>query len=99
VTAVLGNGISREAMLAAGADKADLIFVTVPNGFEAGGIVELARELNPNVKVYARAHSDAEVEHLRGLGADLIVSGEQEIADAMIDKAASIIPKRLPKPV
>jgi len=39
------------------------------------------------------------VEHLRGLGADLIVSGEQEIADAMIDKAASIIPKRLPKPV
>jgi CPA2 family monovalent cation:H+ antiporter-2 len=98
VTAVLGNGISREAMLAAGADKADLIFVTVPNGFEAGGIVDLARELNPNVKVYARAHSDAEVEHLRGLGADLIVSGEQEIADAMIDKAASIIPKRLPKP-
>lgn len=99
VTAVLGNGISREALLAAGADKADLIFVTVPNGFEAGGIVELARELNPNVKVYARAHSEAEVEHLRGLGADLIVSGEQEIADAMIDKAASIIPKRLPKPV
>jgi CPA2 family monovalent cation:H+ antiporter-2 len=99
ISVVLGNGISREAMLAAGADKADLIFVTVPNGFEAGGIVELARELNPNVKVYARAHSDAEVEHLRGLGADLIVSGEQEIADAMIDKAASIIPKRLPKPV
>ncbi len=99
ISAVLGNGISRESMLAAGADKADLIFVTVPNGFEAGGIVELARDLNPNVKVYARAHSDAEVEHLRELGADLIVSGEQEIADAMIDKAASVIPKRLPKPI
>lgn len=98
VLAVPGNGISREAMLIAGVDKADLIFVTVPNGFEAGGIVELARELNPNVKVYARAHSDDEVKHLKALGADLIVSGEQEIADAMIEKAASIIPRRLSRP-
>jgi len=95
VAAVQGNGISREAMEAAGAATADLIFVTVPDGFEAGGIVELARELNPAVKVYARAHSDAEVEHLRGLGADLIVSGEQEIADAMIERAAAFIPRRV----
>ena len=98
VAAVLGNGISRDAMKEAGAEKADLVFVTVPNGFEAGGIVELARSLNPTVKVYARAHSDAEVEHLRGLGADFIVSGEQEIADAMIERAATVIPRRLPKP-
>ena len=98
VAAVLGNGISRDAMKEAGAEKADLVFVTVPNGFEAGGIVELARSLNPSVKVYARAHSDAEVEHLRGLGADFIVSGEQEIADAMIERAATVIPRRLPKP-
>jgi CPA2 family monovalent cation:H+ antiporter-2 len=95
VSVVLGNGISQEAMQAAGAAEADLIFVTVPDGFEAGGIVELARKLNPKVKVYARAHSDAEVEHLRGLGADLIVSGEQEIADAMIDKATAFIPRRI----
>ena len=95
IPAVLGNGISLETMIAAGAPEADLIFVTVPDGFEAGGIVELARKLNPKVKVYARAHSDAEVEHLRGLGADLIVSGEQEIADAMIDKATAFIPRRV----
>jgi monovalent cation:H+ antiporter-2, CPA2 family len=95
IHAVLGNGISHETMIAAGAPEADLIFVTVPDGFEAGGIVELARKLNPKVKVYARAHSDAEVEHLRGLGADLIVSGEQEIADAMIEKATAFIPSRV----
>jgi CPA2 family monovalent cation:H+ antiporter-2 len=75
--------------------EADLLFVTVPNGFEAGRIVELAREMNPKVRVYARAHSDAEVEHLKGFGADLIVSGEKEIADAMIQAAAHIIPRRL----
>ena len=95
VTAILGNGISQEAMEAAGAPEADLIFVTVPDGFEAGGIVELARKLKPGVKVYARAHSDAEVAHLRELGADMIVSGEHEIADAMIDNATAIIPKRI----
>jgi monovalent cation:H+ antiporter-2, CPA2 family len=94
IPAVHGNAISREVMEQANVAGADLLFVTVPDGFEAGRIVELARELNPKLKVYARAHSDAEVEHLRGFGADLIVSGEQEIADAMIQAASHIIPRR-----
>ncbi|MFT3725317.1 MAG: YbaL family putative K(+) efflux transporter [Hyphomonadaceae bacterium] len=96
VPVVAANAIEQGAMKKAGVAEADLMFVTVPNGFEAGRIVELARELNPRLKVYARAHSDAEVEHLRGFGADFIVSGEQEIADAMIDHATSIIPRRVP---
>ncbi len=95
IPAVTGNAISEEAMRAAGTAEADLLFVTVPDGFEAGGIVELARKINPRIKVYARAHSDAEVAHLQALGADLIVSGEREIADAMIDKASAIIPRRV----
>jgi CPA2 family monovalent cation:H+ antiporter-2 len=94
VAAIAGNAIAREVMEAANVTEADLMFVTVPDGFEAGRIVELARELNPKLKVYARAHSDAEVEHLKGFGADLIVSGEQEIADAMIQAATHIIPRR-----
>jgi CPA2 family monovalent cation:H+ antiporter-2 len=96
IAAVAGNAISREVMEQANVAEADLLFVTVPNGFEAGRIVELAREMNPNLRVYARAHSDAEVEHLKGFGADLIVSGEKEIAEAMIREAAHIIPRRLP---
>jgi CPA2 family monovalent cation:H+ antiporter-2 len=71
------------------------LFVTVPDGFEAGRIVELARSINPNLKVFARAHSDAEVEHLKSFGADLIISGEREIADAMIQAATRIIPRRI----
>jgi K+:H+ antiporter len=94
IPAIAANAISKEAMEAANVGEADIMFVTVPDGFEAGRIVELARQLNPKLKVYARAHSDAEVEHLRGFGADLIVSGEQEIADAMIQAATFIIPRR-----
>jgi CPA2 family monovalent cation:H+ antiporter-2 len=96
IPAIAGNAISREVMEQANVAEADLLFVTVPNGFEAGRIVELARELNPKLRVFARAHSDAEVEHLKGFGADLIVSGEKEIADAMIQAASHIIPRRLP---
>ena len=50
----------------------------------------------PKLRVFARAHSDAEVEHLKGFGADLIVSGEKEIAEAMIRAATHVIPRRLP---
>jgi monovalent cation:H+ antiporter-2, CPA2 family len=95
IPAVTGNAISEGVMRGAGMAEADLLFVTVPDGFEAGGIVELARKINPRIKVYARAHSDAEVAHLQSLGADLIVSGEREIADAMIEKASAIIPRRV----
>lgn len=97
IAAIAGNAIAREVMEQANVAEADLLFVTVPNGFEAGRIVELARELNPKLRVFARAHSDAEVEHLQEFGADLIVSGENEIADAMIQAAAHIIPRRLPQ--
>ncbi len=97
IAAIAGNAITREVMEQANVAEADLLFVTVPNGFEAGRIVELARELNPKLRVFARAHSDAEVEHLQEFGADLIVSGENEIADAMIQAAAHIIPRRLPQ--
>ncbi len=94
VPATEGNAVSADTLKGAAVDRADLMFVTVPDGFEAGRIVEIARELNPKIKIFARAHSDAEVEHLKGFGADLIISGEREIAQAMISAATHIIPRR-----
>ncbi|TIN32738.1 MAG: hypothetical protein E5Y32_32935, partial [Mesorhizobium sp.] len=42
----------------------------------------------------ARAHSDAEVEHLKGLGADTVIMGEREIARGIVEEvlAASKAP-------
>ena len=59
----------------------------MPNAFEAGQIVEQARAANPTIKIVARAHFDGEVEHLKQLGADVIIMGEREIARAMFDRA------------
>jgi len=38
----------------------------------------------PGIQIIARAHSDAEVEHLKSLGANLIIMGEREIALGII---------------
>ncbi len=85
IPAVAGNAVAIDVLKAAAVESAQLIYVTVPDGFEAGRIVEIARQLNPGIRIFARSHSDAEIEHLRSFGADMIVSGEQEIAQAMID--------------
>jgi CPA2 family monovalent cation:H+ antiporter-2 len=59
--------------------------MAIPDAFEAGEIVEQARAVNPTLEIVARAHSDAEVEYLKGFGADFIIMGEREIARAMIE--------------
>ena len=40
-----------------------------------------------NLPIIARAHSDAEVEHLQTLGANVTIMGEREIARAMVEHA------------
>ena len=61
------------------------LLVTAPDAFEAGEIVRVARRLNPRLPIYARAGSGAAAVHLREQGADLVVSGEHEMARGMLD--------------
>jgi K+:H+ antiporter len=56
----------------------------IPAAFEAGQIVEQARRAQPDLEIIARAHFDAEVDHLRKLGANAVIMGEREIASAML---------------
>ena len=42
------------------------------------------------IKIIARAHSDAEVEHLIHLGANIAIMGEREIARGMIERLFSV---------
>jgi CPA2 family monovalent cation:H+ antiporter-2 len=83
----IGNAADPEVLAVADLAAARRLFVTIPEPFEAGQVVEQARALNPMLDILARAHSDAAVEHLAGLGASLVVSGEREIAERMIERA------------
>jgi CPA2 family monovalent cation:H+ antiporter-2 len=82
---VTGNAADPEVLAAANLPAAQRLFVTIAEAFEAGQVVQQARAANPRLAIVVRAHSDAEVEHLNGLGADLTVMGEREIAYRMIE--------------
>ncbi len=79
-----GNAADPRVLAAAGIAAAQRLIVTIPSGYEAGGVVQEARKVQPDVEIIARAHSDAEVEHLRKLGCDTPISGERELAAAML---------------
>jgi CPA2 family monovalent cation:H+ antiporter-2 len=82
-----GNAVRPEVMEAANISGARLLIVAIPNGFEAGQIVERSRALNPGLQIVARAHSNDEVEYLLKLKADTVIMGEREIARGMIEHA------------
>ena len=87
VEVITANAASGEAIRAANLGQARWLFVAVPNAFEAGQIIEQARGISPTLPIIARAHSDAEVDYLQKLGANVTIMGEREIADAMVEHA------------
>jgi monovalent cation:H+ antiporter-2, CPA2 family len=91
---VVGNAADPEVLAAANMAHARRLFVTVPETFEAGQVVEQCRAVNAKLEILARAHSDEAVEHLNGLGANLSISGEREIALRMLERAEDQPPAR-----
>lgn len=86
IEALMGNAARPEILEAARLSASRNLVVAIPEAFEAGQIVQQARAANPKIRIIARAHSDAEVEHLRALGADTVIMGEREIARGMIEE-------------
>ncbi|CAH2395750.1 YbaL family putative K(+) efflux transporter [Mesorhizobium ventifaucium] len=86
IETVSGNAASSEVFAAANPEGASRLILAIPNAFEAGQIVLRAHAANPKINVIARAHSDAEVEHLKGLGADTVIMGEREIARGIVEE-------------
>jgi CPA2 family monovalent cation:H+ antiporter-2 len=84
-----GNAADPEILSATNLAAARRLFVTIPEPFEAGQVVQQARAINPTLEILARAHSDAAVNHLDGMGATLVISGEREIAERMLERANS----------
>jgi CPA2 family monovalent cation:H+ antiporter-2 len=84
-----GNAAQDDIIRACNLAAARWLMVAIPNAFEAGRVVQAARAINPELTIVARAHSDAEVEHLTKLGANTTVMGEREIAISMVEHALS----------
>jgi CPA2 family monovalent cation:H+ antiporter-2 len=89
IETISGNGANADVFAAANVAAARRLIVAIPNAFEAGQVIQRAKAANPDVAIIARAHSDAEVEHLAGLGADTVIMGEREIARGIIEKVVA----------
>jgi len=84
IETISGNAARSDIFAAANPAAASRVILAIPNAFEAGPIVTRAKAANPAVTIIARAHSDAEVDHLTALGADFVVMGEREIARGIV---------------
>ena len=82
-----GNAADPKVLKAANLAGARRLFVAIPQAFEAGQVVSQALVANPDLRILARAHSDAEVAHLQICGATATIMGEAEIARGMLDAA------------
>jgi CPA2 family monovalent cation:H+ antiporter-2 len=95
IETIVGNAANGDVLAAANLAGARQLILAIPNAFEAGQIVVKARAANPVISILARAHSDAEVQHLQDLGADAVIMGEREIARGIV---AHILDLDEPKP-
>ncbi len=84
IETITGNAAQGEILRAANPAGARRLIVAIPNAFEAGQIVEQGRAASATLEIIARAHSDAEVEYLDGLGANTVIMGEREIARGIV---------------
>ncbi|GAA2882340.1 CPA2 family monovalent cation:H+ antiporter-2 [Aminobacter niigataensis] len=89
IETVAGNAVKGEVFASANAAGARRLILAIPNAFEAGQIILKAKAANPAMVIIARAHSDAEVDHLTGLGADKVIMGEREIARGIVEQVVA----------
>lgn len=87
---IAGTAGQRGLLDAVNLPGARWLISAIPNPFEGGDLVERARAANPAIRIIARVHGEAEVEHLRKLGADHIILGELEIAREMVARLFSV---------
>ena len=87
IEVVEGPDEPEDLLSAANVGRAHRLFVAIPAAFEAGQFVEIALAANETIAIVARAHTDAEAEHLKVLGAQEVVMGEREIGLAMASRA------------
>ncbi len=85
VDAVYGDATRPETLLAAGVASAGSLLLTSAGMASSPEVIRAAREINPAIRVLARAASLRGLPPLQRAGADTIYSGEGEVALAFVE--------------
>jgi len=78
MVAVYGDASRRSVLLAAGADRARLAVIALPDAATAVAAATELRGLNPGLRIIARAHQPSELSDLFRAGSDRVIYAEYE---------------------
>jgi monovalent cation:H+ antiporter-2, CPA2 family len=84
VDAVYGDASRSETLMGAGLSSASSLILTTTTLEHGAELIRAAREINPDVRVLARANYLRDLAGLKRAGADVIYSGEGEVALAFV---------------
>ena len=85
VDAIYGDATLKDTLEGAGVSRARSLILTSAGMANSAQVIEFARELNPNIRVLARAAHLRDQQDLQGAGADTLYSGEGEVALAFVE--------------
>jgi CPA2 family monovalent cation:H+ antiporter-2 len=85
IRAIYGDATHRDTLEQAGLDKAVALVLSSSSMYGTSEVIRLALELNPKLVLFARSSHLSELPELRKAGADVIFSGEGEVALAMTE--------------
>jgi CPA2 family monovalent cation:H+ antiporter-2 len=85
VDAIYGDATRRETMEAAGVAHASTLILSSAGMTDSDEVIRMARGLNPDIRVLARAPYLRDLPVLKAAGADRVYSAEGEVALALIE--------------
>ena len=80
---VLGNAARSGILLHAGIQKAEALVVTLPDTRTSVSVIEQARNLAADLLIVARARYNVHIDQLVDAGADIVVTEEDRVGDAL----------------
>ncbi|WP_375659203.1 YbaL family putative K(+) efflux transporter [Bartonella sp. MR30HLJHH] len=83
--AICGNIIQQEIMNAANISNADKVVITMLSTIEVGECIVNIRDMKKDIQIITHALSDIETTYLIDLGADVVVTDNEEIANGIIE--------------
>jgi CPA2 family monovalent cation:H+ antiporter-2 len=85
IAAIYGDATQLDTLEAAGVTGANTLILTSAGMGNSAEVIRMARELNPNIQVLARASYLRDLAELRKAGADRVFTGEGQVALGLIE--------------
>jgi K+:H+ antiporter len=89
LTAIYGDATAAGVLEAAGVERAKLLILAIPQGFQKRRIIELARQVNAHIETAVRTHRASEVAYLKEQGVGIAIMGRREVAFGLLRYALS----------